>query len=138
MSDGQNAASGAETPTPRRVLIVDDNEDGAELLDVALQAVGHTTRVAHNGTAALHAAGDFLPEIALIDIGLPVMDGYELATKLRALFGAACPRLVAVTGYSQDSDRQRAREAGFDGYLAKPIEFSRLFELINSPEKSSL
>jgi signal transduction histidine kinase/CheY-like chemotaxis protein len=114
----------------RRVLIVDDNEDGADLLDVALQTMGHTTRVAHDGPEALEAARDFHPDVALIDIGLPVMDGYEVARRLRAMFDGACPKLVAVTGYGQESDRQRAREAGFDRHLVKPVELSRLAELI--------
>ena len=114
----------------RRVLIVDDNEDGADLLDVALQTMGYTTRVAHDGPEALQAALDFQPDVALIDIGLPIMDGYEVARRLRAMFDGACPRLVAVTGYGQESDRQRAREAGFDRHLVKPVELSRLAELI--------
>ncbi len=117
----------------RRILIVDDNEDGADLLDVALQTMGHTTRVAHDGPEALEAARDFQPDVALIDIGLPVMDGYEVARRLRTMFDAACPKLVAVTGYGQESDRQRAREAGFDRHLVKPVELSRLAELIAPP-----
>jgi signal transduction histidine kinase/CheY-like chemotaxis protein len=120
----------SSVPGSRRVLIVDDNQDGADLLDLALRSMGHTTRVAYDGPEALAAARDFHPEVALIDIGLPVMDGYEVAERLRAMFDGACPRLVAVTGYGQESDRQRAREAGFDRHLVKPVELSRLSELL--------
>src|SRR5690349_12122004 len=99
--------------TPRRILIVDDNEDGAEMLQFALQALGHTTRVAHDGPSALAAAEEFLPEAALLDIGLPGMDGCELARRLRARFRDRPLILVAVTGYSQPAERARVREAGF-------------------------
>ena len=114
----------------RRVLIVDDNQDGAELLDVALQTMGHTTRVAHDGPTALAAVHEFHPDVALIDIGLPILDGYEVARRLRAMFDGGGPKLVAVTGYGGASDRQRAREAGFDGHMVKPIDLTRLAEMI--------
>ena len=114
----------------RRILIVDDNEDGADLLDSALSMMGHTTRVAHDGPEALEAAREFRPNLALVDIGLPVMDGYEVARRLRAMSDRKCPTLVAVTGYGQESDRRRTREAGFDGHLVKPVELSRLSELV--------
>ncbi len=115
----------------RRILIVDDNEDGADLLDEALRMMGHTTRVAHDGPEALEAAREFGPDLALVDIGLPVMNGYEVARRLRATPDRKCPKLVAVTGYGQESDRRRSREAGFDGHLVKPVELSQLSELVN-------
>jgi len=114
----------------KRVLIVDDNEDGADLLEVAVSTMGHTTRVAHDGPEALEAAREFQPDLALIDIGLPIMDGYEVARRLRAMCDGKCPKLVAVTGYGQESDRQRSREAGFDRHLVKPVELASLSELI--------
>jgi len=116
---------------PRRVLVVDDNEDGANLLSEALSALGHTTRVAHDGPSALSLAATFRPEIALLDIGLPVMDGYELARRLRTS-DTAVPglRLLAMTGYGQESDRRSAREAGFDDHMTKPIDFNALAALI--------
>ena len=129
-----------ETPVPltnagpsgaRRILIVDDNEDGADLLDEALRMMGHTTRVAHDGPEALEAARDFGPDLALVDIGLPVMNGYEVARRLRAAPDRKCPTHVAVTGYGQESDRLRSRDAGFDGHLVKPIELSQLSDLVN-------
>jgi signal transduction histidine kinase len=118
-----------EAPIARaaRILVVDDNEDAAVLLAEALNAVGYVTRVAHDGPGALAVAEEFEPELALLDIGLPVMDGYELAGQLRARCdGGACPKLVAVTGYGQSSDRARAKEAGFDELVVKPVDLARL------------
>jgi len=120
----------AGTPPPRaattgrRVLVVDDNPDAAELLADVLRVHGHEARIAHDGPVALRVAAAFNPEVALLDIGLPVMDGYELARKLRHQMGSV--RLIAVTGYGQDADRQRAREAGFDAHMIKPIEVEAL------------
>ena len=104
-----------------RILIVDDNQDGAELLADALVGKGYDTRVAHDAPAALRVAAEFAPDVAFLDLGLPVMDGYELAAHLRALPGLAGLRLVAVTGYGQESDRHRTRDAGFHGHLVKPV-----------------
>src|SRR5262249_35497810 len=106
----------------RRVLIVDDNLDCAEMLELGLQALGHETRVAHDGPRALAAARDFHPDVALLDIGLPGMDGFELARRLRDELGTKTPTLVAVTGYGQASDHARTREAGFAHHLVKPVE----------------
>jgi len=110
------------SPHATRVLIVDDNEDGAEMLAMALDGRGYHTRVALDAHAALEIAPAFCPDIALLDIGLPVMDGYELAARLRQLPGLASVRLIAVTGYGQESDRQRTRDAGFEYHLVKPVD----------------
>jgi signal transduction histidine kinase/DNA-binding response OmpR family regulator len=110
----------------RRVLVVDDNRDAAELLADSLRALGHTARVAVDGPSAVQAAGEFRPDVALLDLGLPVMDGFELAHRLKARPGLAHLQLVAITGYGQESDRQRTREAGFDAHLVKPVELERL------------
>ena len=104
-----------------RILIVDDNEDGAEMIAIALSAKGYLTRVAHDAPAALRVAEAFQPEVAFLDIGLPVMDGYELAARLRQLPGLAAIRLIALTGYGKESDRQKTREAGFQLHLVKPV-----------------
>jgi len=107
-----------------RVLIVDDNEDGAEMLSIILSQKGYDTRVAHDAPAALEIAAQFKPVTAFIDIGLPVMDGYELAERLRAMPALAGIRLIALTGYGQESDRRRGREAGFDEHLVKPVDIT--------------
>lgn len=113
-----------------RVLIVDDNEDAAEMLAHVLGAHGHETRVAHDGVEALRISAAFLPQAAFLDIGLPVMDGYELAARLRELPGLKQLRLIAVTGYGQESDRRRTRAAGFDHHLVKPVDVSALEALL--------
>jgi CheY-like chemotaxis protein len=104
-----------------RVLIVDDNNDAADLLAEFLQAAGCRTAVAYDGPTALRAARSMGPSVALLDLGLPIMDGYEVARLLRALPGHAALRLVAITGYGQASDRARTHAAGFDAHLVKPI-----------------
>ena len=116
-------------PTGVRVLVVDDNVDGAEMLDEAIRWMGHTTRVAHDGEEALVLASEFKPDVALIDIGLPLMDGYEVAQRLRAMY-AGDTQLIAVTGYGQASDRARTKAAGFDQHLVKPVQVSTLAKLL--------
>ncbi len=106
----------------RRVLVVDDNADAAEMLAMLLELDGHEVRVAHDADSALTVAGDFTPEIGLFDIGLPDTDGYELARRVRLDQRLLHMYLVAVTGWGQDEDRRRASEAGFDSHLTKPAE----------------
>jgi len=117
---------------PLRVLVVDDNEDGAEVLSEALACMGYATRVAHDGPGALRVAREFMPQVALLDIGLPAMDGYELAERLRSEPELADISLVAITGYGQQSDRMRSREAGFDAHLVKPIDIEQLAALVRA------
>ncbi len=114
----------------RRVLVVDDNRDAAELLAEGLRLQGHDVRVAYDGPGALEIAGGFEAEVALLDIGLPVMNGYELAHRLRER-GLRC-HLVAVTGYGQEADRIRAREHGFDAHVVKPVDLERIRELVRA------
>jgi signal transduction histidine kinase len=113
----------------RRILIVDDNEDLASLMSELLQVHGHTVETAHEGRAALDLAATFEPEIALLDIGLPGMDGYELAREMRKLRQGSI-RLIAITGYAQETDRHRSLEAGFSGHLVKPVDPATLARLI--------
>ena len=115
----------------RRILVVDDNIDAARLMADALEAVGHETRVAFDGPAALEAASAFGPDAALLDLGLPLMDGYELAQQLLAQCSARPPLLVAVTGYGQRSDRERTRAAGFQAHVVKPVDFQHLTALLD-------
>jgi signal transduction histidine kinase/CheY-like chemotaxis protein len=104
----------------RRILIVDDNTDAAQSLGAFMRLAGHETRVTYDGPAALSAAGEFNPDVVLLDIGLPGMSGYDVARHLRAQAGNLL--LIAVTGYGQEEDRQRAREAGFDHHFVKPVD----------------
>jgi signal transduction histidine kinase len=125
-------AHAADKPLPlpegrrRRILVVDDNVDGAELLAALLRLDGHLVALAFSGLEALERAQSFLPDVALIDIGLPGLDGYEVARRLRDSTGHDAPQLIAVTGYGRDQDRERARAAGFDAHLVKPVEFPAL------------
>jgi len=110
----------------REVLVVDDNTDAGDSLAECLRAAGHSVRVARDGPEALALAAERAPEVALLDIGLPVMDGYELARRLQELLGPGATKLVALTGYGQATDRQRSCEAGFHAHLVKPISLAEL------------
>ncbi|MDB4971125.1 MAG: response regulator [Myxococcales bacterium] len=116
----------------KRILVVDDNEDAAELLSEMLRTVGHDVAVANDPIAALVVAARFKPEIAVLDIGLPVMDGYELATKLQEIIPNLECRLIALTGYGQDHDRTRSEEAGFSAHLVKPVDMTKLLSLVSA------
>ncbi len=120
---GPTAPRRPPSETGRRVLVVDDNADAADALGEALACFGHDVRVVHDAPAALHLARGFRPELALLDIGLPGMSGWELGERLRVVLGEAV-RLVAVTGYGLDADRARSREAGFEAHLVKPVDLS--------------
>jgi signal transduction histidine kinase/ActR/RegA family two-component response regulator len=115
----------------RRVLVVDDNADAAEMLAAVVESAGYDTQVAHDGPSALAVAATFQPDIALVDIGLPVMDGYELAGRLREALPQKELRLMAVTGYGLETDRQRARRAGFDLHFVKPVDVHSLLKALD-------
>jgi len=115
------------TGRDKRILVVDDNEDAAVILMQALEQLGYQVQVAHDGPSALDVSASFRPDVALLDIGLPVMDGYELAQRLReSRNGQPHLRLVAITGYGQDKDRERSRRAGFEQHLVKPLDLARI------------
>ena len=118
-------------PTGRRILVVDDNVDAARLTAEALESVGHATCVAFDGPAALEMAGAFCPDLALVDLGLPLMDGYELAQQLVESAPGRRPLLVAMTGYGQASDYERTRVAGFDAHVVKPVDLGHLTDLLD-------
>jgi CheY-like chemotaxis protein len=112
---------------PRKVLVVEDNEDARTMMRLLLEAAGHEVRVAADGVEGLQAALDERPDVALVDIGLPRMDGYEVARRIHEAFSAAArPLLVAITGYGLPADKRRAMAAGFDVHLVKPIDYSAL------------
>jgi PAS domain S-box-containing protein len=127
---GVAIARASRRVTGTRVLVVDDNVDAAQTLHEFLSTLGHEAAIAHDGMAALDLARSFQPDIAVLDIGLPRMDGYELARQLRALPGGDELRLIAVTGYGQEADRVRVHEAGFDHHLVKPIALDALLPLL--------
>jgi CheY-like chemotaxis protein len=119
-------------PPARRVLLVDDNRDAAETLGQLLTQLGLTVQIAFSPQAALALAAPFAPEVALLDIGLPEMDGYELGQRLLSLPGLAQLRLVAVTGYGQEADRDRSLRLGFVEHLVKPVELEALLRAMAS------
>jgi CheY-like chemotaxis protein len=119
------------------VLIVDDNVDAASVLADALRHVGYSTAVAHDGPTGLEAARSFQPSVVLLDIGLPVMDGYELASRLRSEADSAALALVAITGYGQSADKARATLAGFDEHLVKPVELDMVLEVLGRLDRGS-
>ena len=124
---------GASDGELRRILLVDDNRDAAEMLASVLRAAGHAVLVAHDGPSALSALAGFTPDVGLLDIGLPVMDGYELGHRLREALHAPI-RLVALTGYGQEHDRHRSREAGFEAPLGQPVEAGRLLAVVGGSD----
>jgi PAS domain S-box-containing protein len=113
-----------------RVLVVDDNADARESLAMLLQAMGHDTRLAQDGASALQAALDYRPDVVLLDIGLPVVDGFQVAQWMRQEPVLQDVVLVALTGYGQESDRQRSREAGFNHHLVKPVDFAKVESIL--------
>ena len=115
---------------PCRMLVVDDNRDGADLMAVLLRLQGHEVEVAHDGYCALEIAARFEPEVVLLDIGLPGLNGYDVAKQLRQMNHQRPQCLIAMTGYGSDEDRQRTEEAGFDHHIVKPIEPAELNKLL--------
>jgi signal transduction histidine kinase/ActR/RegA family two-component response regulator len=118
------------TPSGCRILIVDDNEDAADLLATSLDLLGYEVSVAHDGPSALRVTLTFKPHLALLDIGLPIMDGYELARCLRNDPTLAGIRLIAVTGYGLKEDRRQSHDAGFEAHLVKPVDLAKLNSII--------
>ncbi len=122
------------TPSPRRVLIVDNNRDAADSLATLLRLSGNHVDTVYDGLEALKALPVCQPDVVLIDIGLPTLNGYEVARRIRALEGSPRKRLIALTGWGQEEDRRRSREAGFDEHLTKPVEFAVLQRILSESE----
>ena len=123
-----------------RALIVDDNVDAAASLGLLLDLGGHTTYIVHNGPEALKVVAEFKPDVVLLDVGMPGMDGYEVARALRSMPDLGRPVLVAVTGWGGPEDRLKSKNAGFDEHLTKPVDLTRLAELLanhNARDNSS-
>jgi len=120
--------------TERRVLVVDDNEDAADSLATLLNVMHYQVRVAYDGPEAIEAADEFAPAVALLDIGLPKLSGYDIARHIRSTRGDDV-LLVAITGWGQEEDKRKAREAGFDHHFTKPADFEVLLQLIEQEMK---
>jgi CheY-like chemotaxis protein len=120
------------TTTKRRLLVVDDNKDAAESMSMLLEMWGHEVAFAYDGPSALETAEQWQPQAVFLDIGLPGMDGYEVAARLRELPQAKDAVLIAITGYGQEDDRLRSRRAGIDHHLVKPVAPDALRHLIDS------
>lgn len=115
-----------------KILVVDDNHDSALSLAMMLSIMGHDTRTAHDGESAVATAETFLPDVVLLDIGLPKLNGYEVAQRIRNTSWGATMYLIAVTGWGQDEDRQRSSEVGLNLHMVKPVEPSALEKLLET------
>jgi CheY-like chemotaxis protein len=127
---GGSEALSPSRPKVRRILIADDNEDAAVSLAMILSMLGHETRTARNGIEALEIVEQFHPDVVLLDIGMPKLNGYETARQLRQKPGGAQLLLVALTGWGQETDRLRSTEAGFDSHLIKPVDVAHIQSLL--------
>jgi len=141
-------ASGANTPLPaaapsmatlaprdRKVLIIDDNEDAAESLSAFLEESGLSCASALDGPSGLDAVARFAPDTILIDLGLPGLDGYEVARRIRGLPGGDKYLAIAITGYGRARDRERSAEAGFDAHLVKPVDLDQLLTILHTMDR---
>ena len=132
MADAKAAPSATLTPSKQgfRILVVDDNHDSALSLAMMLSIMGHETRTAHDGESAVATAETFLPEVILLDIGLPKLNGYEVAQRIRESAWGVSMFLIAVTGWGQEEDRQRSSEVGLNVHMVKPVEPAALERLL--------
>ncbi|HEX5477229.1 MAG TPA: response regulator, partial [Burkholderiales bacterium] len=121
----------ARAATLRRFLVVDDNVDSAASQAQLLRMLGHDAETANSGEEAMLKAARFHPEVVLLDLGMPGMDGFAVARELRRMPETSEATLIAQTGWGQDEDRQRTQEAGFDAHLAKPVELDALMETLS-------
>ncbi|HKB34840.1 MAG TPA: response regulator [Gemmataceae bacterium] len=120
-----------------RILVVDDNKDAADSLGRLLRMMGHEVHTAYDGLEAVGAAAAFQPDVALLDIGLPKLNGLEAARRIREQQRGGDIVLIALTGWGQEDDRRRSREAGFDHHMTKPVEFDALEKLLAEPRVTS-
>jgi len=116
----------------RRILIADDNKDAAESLSMLLQITGHETFMAHDGVEAIAAAEKHRPDVILLDIGMPRLNGLDVCHRIRKEPWGSGITIIALTGWGQEEDRRQSHEAGFDGHLVKPVDYNALLELLGS------
>jgi CheY-like chemotaxis protein len=138
-ASGPKAPAGPEeSPAPKsslRILIVDDNRDSADSLGMLLRIMGNDIRTAYDGQQGLDAAREFRPDVALLDIGLPKVDGYEACRRMRAQPWGKGVGLIAITGWGQEEDRRRFHDAGFDRHLVKPVDPGALTRMLAELQK---
>jgi CheY-like chemotaxis protein len=131
MADAPRSGLTPQSPAHRfKILVVDDNHDSALSMSMMLSIMGHDTRTAHDGESAVSTAETFLPDVVLLDIGLPKLNGYEVAQRIREQSWGASMFLIAVTGWGQDEDRQRSSEVGLNRHMVKPVEPAALEKLL--------
>jgi len=130
-SSGSRGEAKSSSKHAARILVIDDNVDLANGLVKLLEIFGHHVQVAYDGTSGFDKAKEFNPEFILLDIGLPGMDGYEVAAHIRREERTKSAVIVAISGYGEAEDRRRAKQAGFDHYLVKPIAFEDLIEILS-------
>lgn len=136
LADKRMAEADRPGPTPQppirrfKILVVDDNHDSALSMAMMLSIMGHDTRTAHDGESAVATAAAFLPDVVLLDIGLPKLNGYEVAQRIREAAWGASMYLIAVTGWGQEEDRQRSSEVGLNMHMVKPVEPAALETLL--------
>jgi CheY-like chemotaxis protein len=116
----------------RRVLVVDDNRDAADTLGALVGVLGADVRVVYDGAAALELIDDFRPDVVVLDLGMPDMDGYEVARRIRERYNGTSPRIIALTGWGQEKDRRRTEAAGFNYHLVKPVDLDAMQAVLGS------
>jgi CheY-like chemotaxis protein len=137
MADVQRPGMTPHAPAHRfKILVVDDNPDSALSMAMMLSIMGHDTRTAHDGESAVDTAESFLPDVVLLDIGLPKLNGYEVAQRIREKAWGKSMYLIAVTGWGQDEDRQRSSEVGLNQHMVKPVEPAALEKLLTELKTS--
>jgi CheY-like chemotaxis protein len=132
-SAAPGARKAAAADSARRILVVDDNVDSAEVLGALLEHMGHEVFVAYTGARALEVAKERRPDVVLLDLALPDVSGFDVARNMRKEAGLAATRIVGLTGFGSDEHRKRAKEAGLDDYLVKPVDADRLGKLLEEP-----
>jgi len=124
------AATGGHSAGRRRILVVDDNKDGADSLAMLLKVAGHQVHTAHDGLEAIAAASRLHPDVVLLDIGLPKLNGYEVCRRIRQEPWSSGATIIALTGWGQEEDRKKSADAGFDAHLVKPVKQEELTRLL--------
>jgi CheY-like chemotaxis protein len=132
-ADAPERPSSGEVPCQKRVLVTDDNRDGADTLAMVIRLLGCEVRTAYDGPSAIAAVESFAPDVVFMDLGMPGMDGFEAARRIRALPHGDDTVLIALTGWGQDRDREQTRRAGFDAHVVKPVDPAAVRDLLGAP-----